>query len=239
MRFVYLLDQDPEVRMSVTRLLGDRPDMMVRSFETGSAFLAAVDALDPGVLLLELEMADMGGLAVLDALRAQEDDKILPVLLTGATRVPLVVQAMKTGAVDLVPKPYEESVLLAMVDAAFERLEANRAAACVESAAREKIEHLSGRERDVLRRLFEGQANKVIAYDLSISPRTVEIYRANMMKKLGVRTLAESVRLVFAARWGFGDCEQGNHGEQGWVEARHMPAWPRDGRAGYGNSATV
>ena len=229
MRFVYVLDQDPEVRKSVTRLFGDRSDMMVRTFGTGASFLAAIDTLDPGVLLTELEMPDMSGVAVLDALRAQGDDRIVPVLLTGATTVPLVVRAMKTGAVDLVSKPYEADVLLAMVETAFARLAANRAAALVESEAREKIEHLSGRERDVLRRLFEGQANKVIAHDLSISPRTVEIYRANMMKKLGVRSLAESVRVVFAARWDLYGRDEGD-----WAETRHMTAWPSIGRADYG-----
>ena len=232
MRFVYVLDQDAEARKSVTRLLGNRPDTMVRTFDTGASFLTAIDALDPGVLLLEIEIPDMGGMAVLDALRAQGDDRIVPVLLTGATTVPLVVRAMKTGAVDLVPKPYEADVLLAKVETAFARLATNRAAALVENEAREKIEHLSGRERDVLRRLFEGQPNKVIAYDLSISPRTVEIYRANMMKKLGVRSLAESVRLVFAARWELDDRE-----ELGWAETHHMTTWPRDGRADYGKSA--
>ena len=232
MRFVYVLDQDPEARKSVTRLLGNRPDTMVRTFDTGASFLTAIDALDPGVLLLEIEIPDMGGMAVLDALRALGDDRIVPVLLTGATTVPLVVRAMKTGAVDLVPKPYEADVLLAKVETAFARLATNRAAALVENEAREKIEHLSGRERDVLRRLFEGQANKVIAYDLSISPRTVEIYRANMMKKLGVRSLAESVRLVFAARWELDDRE-----ERGWAETHPMTTWPRAGRADFGKSA--
>ena len=231
MRFVYVLDQDPEVRKSVTRLLGNRADMMVRTFNTGASFLSAIDALDPGVLLLELEMPDMSGMAVLDALRAQGDDRIVPILLTGATTVPLVVRAMKTGAVDLVSKPYEADALLAKVETAFARLAANRAAAMVESEARGKIDHLSGRERDVLWRLFEGQANKVIAHDLSISPRTVEIYRANMMKKLGVRSLAESVRLVFAARWELDDRE-----ELDWTQPRHVTAWPRDGRSGYGKA---
>jgi len=231
MRFVYVLDQDPEVRKSVTRLFGNHPDMMVRTFGTGASFLAAIASLDPGILLLELEMPDMSGTVVLDALRAQGDDRIVPVLLTGATTVPLVVRAMKTGAVDLVPKPYEDDVLLAMVETAFARLATNRAAALVESEARGKIDHLSGRERDVLRRLFEGQANKVIAHDLSISPRTVEIYRANMMKKLGVRSLAESVRLVFAARWDMDDGE-----EHDWAEAPHLAASPRDGRPDYGKS---
>ncbi|MEO6218325.1 MAG: LuxR C-terminal-related transcriptional regulator [Sphingomonas sp.] len=231
MRFVYLLDQDPEIRTSVTWLLGNRPDMIVRSFSTGASFLSVIDTLDPGVLLLELEMPDMSGMVVLDALRARGDDRIVPVLLTGATTVPLVVRAMKTGAVDLVSKPYDETVLLAMVETAFARLATSRAAAVVENEARVKIEHLSGRERDVLRRLFEGQANKVIAHDLSISPRTVEIYRANMMKKLGVRSLAESVRVIFAARWELGDGD-----EQEWLEAGHLPAWQPESRADYGKS---
>ena len=88
MRFVYVLDQDPEVRKSVTRLLGNYSDMLVRTFATGTSFLAAIGSLDPGILLIELEIPDISGMAVLDALRAQGDDRIVPVLVEACKQAP-------------------------------------------------------------------------------------------------------------------------------------------------------
>ena len=111
----------------------------------------------------------------------------------------VAVQAMKAGALDFVEKPYEAETLLRIVDVAFSRLAHDSAAAAHAEQARTKIEALSPRERDVLMGLIEGRANKVIAYELDISPRTVEIYRANLMTKLQVRSLPEALRIAFAA----------------------------------------
>jgi len=205
MRFVYLIDEDATVRRSVNRLLGDQRDIVLRTFRTGRAFLEAADTLDPGVVLLELQMPGIDGAEIVEALREAGEGRFVAVLLTAVGTVPLVVRAMKAGAADLVTKPYDADALLAAIEAAFSRLDAERAELLVGETARDKISHLSARERDVLKGLIDGRANKVIAGDLGISPRTVEIYRANVMRKLGVRSLAEGMRLVFAARWG--QCE--------------------------------
>ena len=202
MRFVYLIDEDADVRRSVNRLLGDQRDLVVRAFRTGSAFLEAADTLDPGVVILELAMPGIDGTEILEALHKIGEGRFVAILLTGVEAVSLVVRAMKAGAADLVTKPYDANILLTAIDAAFARLEAARAELLVGETARDKIGHLSSRERDVLKGLVNGRANKVIAGALGISPRTVEIYRANVMRKLGVRSLAEGIRLVFAARWG-------------------------------------
>jgi two-component system response regulator FixJ len=202
MRFVYLIDEDADVRRSVNRLLRDQRDVVVRTFRTGGAFLEATDTLDPGVVLLELQRPGIDGAEILEALHQAGEGRFVAVLLTAVETVPLVVRAMKAGAADLVTKPYDAEALLTAIEAAFARLEAEQAELAVGETARDKINHLSARERDVLKGLVDGRPNKVIAGDLGISPRTVEIYRANVMRKLGVRSLAEAMRLVFAARWG-------------------------------------
>ena len=202
MRFVYLIDEDPSVRRLISQLLGVQRGLVVRAFRTGAAFLAVADTLDPGVVLLELQTPRIDGTAILEALRAAGEGRFVGVLVTGVETIPLVVRAMKAGAADLVTKPFDDDNLLAAMEAAFSRLDAEQAELLAGKTAREKILHLSCRERDVLRGLVDGRANKVIAGNLGISPRTVEIYRANVMRKLGVRSLAEGIRLVFAARWG-------------------------------------
>jgi len=203
MRFIYLVDNDALVRRSVTVLLRGKHDLVVQGFRSGAAFLESADALDPGVLLLELQMPGVGGVDIIEALQATNEGRFVTVVLTGTEAIPLVVRAMKAGAADLVTKPYRERVLLDALDAAFVTLDARRAEVLVGDAARQKIAHLSSRERDVLKGLVDGRANKMIASDLDISPRTVEIYRANLMRKLGVRSLAEGIKLAFAAQWGF------------------------------------
>jgi two-component system response regulator FixJ len=121
------------------------------------------------------------------------------VILTGQGNVGLAVQAMKAGALDFIEKPYEADQLMQVIDTAFSRLEQNSEAAARVDTAKSKIAKLSPRECDVLMGLIEGRSNKVIAYELDISPRTVEIYRANLMEKLEVRSLSEALRVAFAA----------------------------------------
>jgi two-component system response regulator FixJ len=106
---------------------------------------------------------------------------------------------MKAGALDFIEKPYEAETLLQLIDNAFSRLEEDNEAANRIGAAEAKIAKLSPRETDVLKGLIEGRSNKIIAYELDISPRTVEIYRANLMEKLEVRSLSEALRIAFAA----------------------------------------
>jgi two-component system response regulator FixJ len=198
-RSIYIVDDDDAVRASLHTLLSLRADVIVRSFRTGDQFVAALPQLDPGVVLLDFHMPGASGLDVLAALREADRGNFAAIMLTGEGNVALAVQVMKAGALDFIEKPYEAATLLETVDAAFARLEQASVAVTLAAQARARIEALSPRERDVLMGLIEGRANKVIAYELDISPRTVEVYRANLMTKLSVRSLPEALRVAFAA----------------------------------------
>ncbi len=196
-RTIYIVDDDDAVRASLHSLLSVRADLIVRGYRSGDAFLQDVDELDPGVLLLDMHMPGSTGLDVLHSLESSV--KFVPIVLTGQGNVGMAVDAMKAGALDFVEKPYEAEVLLQLIDTAFARLEEDNEAAARTAAAEAKIAKLSPRETDVLRGLIDGRSNKINAYELDISPRTVEIYRANLMEKLEVRSLSEALRIAFAA----------------------------------------
>lgn len=196
-RTIYIVDDDDAVRASLHSLLSVRSDLVIRSYRSGDAFLTEARDLDSGVLLLDFHMPGASGLDVLHALNG--GSSFVPIILTGQGNVGLAVQAMKAGALDFIEKPYEADQLLSVVDNAFSRLEADSDAAARVDQAAAKIAKLSPRETDVLKGLIEGRSNKVIAYELDISPRTVEIYRANLMEKLEVRSLSEALRVAFAA----------------------------------------
>ncbi len=198
-RTIYLVDDDDAVRASLHTLLSLQPNLVVRSFRSGDQFVAEVSDLDPGVLLLDFHMPGASGLDVLQAMRDQDTKAFATIIVTGEGNVALAVQAMKAGAIDFIEKPYQAEKLLAAIEVAFARLTEDSAAAAHVQQAAAKIAVLSPRERDVLTGLIEGRANKVIAHELEISPRTVEIYRANLMTKLGVRNLPEALRIAFAA----------------------------------------
>lgn len=195
-RTVYIVDDDDAVRASLHSLLVLQPELIVRGYRSGDAFLEEVGDLDPGVLLLDFHMPGSTGLDVLKAVR---DRPFAPVILTGQGNVDLAVSAMKAGALDFVEKPYDPDMLMTMVENAFQVLEKRGEAKSRVELARGRIARLSPRESDVLMGLIEGRSNKIIAYDLDISPRTVEIYRANLMDKLEVRSLSEALRIAFAA----------------------------------------
>ncbi|MEG3085962.1 response regulator transcription factor [Sphingomonas sp. PB4P5] len=198
-RPIYLVDDDAAVRASLAALLSLQPGFAVRSFGSGDAFLAAAPALDPGVVLLDLHMPGANGIDVLCRIRAVDPGRFAAIIITGDGSITLAVQAMKAGAIDFIEKPYGAALLLTTVDDAFARLLEEDAAAARARAAQDRIAALSPRERDVLAGLIEGRGNKVIAHQLDISPRTVEIYRANLMTRLGVRSLPEALRVAFAA----------------------------------------
>lgn len=197
MRNVYIVDDDDAVRASLQSLLATRPNLEIRSFRSGDEFLLEMAGLEPGVLLLDMHMPGATGTDVLRAIAGSA--QFSAVMLTGQGNISLAVEAMKAGALDFVEKPYDFLVLLKTVENAFARLEADSADAARTDVAKAKIERLSGRETDVLKGLIDGQANKVIAHNLDISPRTVEIYRAHLMEKLEVRSLSEALRIAFAA----------------------------------------
>lgn len=196
-KMIYAVDDDAEIRTSLYRLLCDVPGTAVRCYSSGAAFVEDLPELEPGVLLLDLRMPGIDGL---DVLRSVTDAKSFStIVLTGYASTSVAVDAMKAGAADLIEKPFAPDELLGRIsDAeAARRREAARAESVAEAQAR--IERLSPRENDVLAGLIAGHANKRIAFDLGISARTVEIYRANLLSKLGVHTLAEVLHIAFCA----------------------------------------
>lgn len=198
-RNIYLIDDDDAVRASLHGLLSLRSDLVVRNFRSGDQFLERAPELESGVLLLDYHMPGKNGLEVLEQLGSSSHARFLTIILTGEGNIDVAVRAMKAGALDFLEKPYKADALLETIDKAFERMEQESAGSAQIESARAKVDVLSPRERDVLTGLIEGRSNKVIAYNLSISPRTVEIYRANLMTKMGVRSLSEALRVAFAA----------------------------------------
>ena len=197
-RNVYVVDDDDDLRQSVEMLLDAAGGYATRSFGSGEEFLDAVPRMEAGCVLLDLNMPGLNGLDVLVRLQAI-DDRFETILLTGQGDIGVAVQAMKSGAIDFIEKPYDNRMLLGALTNGFARIEDREREASAIQSARDGIERLTPRERDVLLGLIDGKANKIIAYELDISPRTVEIYRANLMDKLGVRSVAEAVRIAFAA----------------------------------------
>ena len=197
---VYIVDDDEAIRRSASFML-KTSGFRVSSYDSGTAFLKAARSLEPGSVLLDIRMPGPDGLEVQRTLR--DSGLLLPVvIMTGHGDVSLAVQAMKAGAVDFIEKPFERPVLLGALEVARGRLAKEAAASSREQDAEARLNVLTARERDVLGGLANGLPNKTIAYDLGISPRTVEIHRANLMEKLGARSLSETLRLAFAAGLG-------------------------------------
>lgn len=195
-KVVHVVDDDDSVRRSVGFML-KTSGYRVCSYASGTEILKDAKNLEPGCVLLDIRMPDMDGLAVQEAL--QDRGVALPVIImTGHGDVPLSVRAMKAGAIDFIEKPFEKAVLLAAVEEGFATLKRADSARDRSKDAAVRLQALTEREREVLEGLAKGLPNKTIAYDLGISPRTVEIHRANLMSKLGVRSLSEALRLAFA-----------------------------------------
>ena len=190
---VHVVDDDMAVRQSLAFLLAT-DGLAVRVHESASAFLAAVDG-PVGCVVTDVRMPEIDGIALLRRLKERGD--MPPVIvMTGHADVPMAVEAMKAGAVDFIEKPFDDEVLLSSVRAALNRLGRDAALAGEANAARARIAGLSERERQVLEGLVAGKANKAIGLDLGISPRTVEIYRANVMSKMQAGSLSELIRMA-------------------------------------------
>ena len=197
---VYVVDDEEAVRRSVSFLLR-ASGFQAELFASGTEFLREVKGLEPGCVLLDVRMPEMDGLEVQREL-VQRGVMLPVIVLTGHGDISTAVQAMKHGAVDFLEKPFEKAALLAALDVGFARLGAAGEEADAARAAQQRLGALTARERDVLAGLAKGLPNKTIAYDLGISPRTVEVHRANLMTKLEVRSLYEALRIAFAAGMG-------------------------------------
>ena len=197
-RVVHIVDDDAAIRRSVGFML-KTSGHLVEAYESGADLLKNSSRLEQGCILLDIRMPGMDGLEVQQSL--QEKGVGLPVIImTGHGDVGLAVKAMKAGAVDFIEKPFEKDALLSSLDEGFQRLSRKEATHDRRKDAEVRLQALTPRERDVLEGLAQGLPNKTIAYDLGISPRTVEIHRANLMTKLSVRSLSEALRIAFAAR---------------------------------------
>lgn len=196
---VHIVDDEEPVRKSLAFML-TMAGFAVRVHESATAFLAAAPALRKGCLITDLRMPDLNGVELLRHLR--EAGAAMPaIVITGHGDVPMAVDAMKAGALDFIEKPFEEDVLIEAIHRAAAELARTNSAEDA-GTIRGRLAVLSDREREVFEGVVAGLPNKTIAYDLDISPRTVEVHRANVMAKMEARSLPELVRMAMAAGLG-------------------------------------
>lgn len=199
-RLVHIIDDEDAIRRSASFML-KTSGFAVETWANGIAFLKEARRAADGCILLDVRMPEMDGITVQQAL-ADKGVTMPVIILTGHGDVSLAVRAMKAGAVDFLEKPFEKAALLAAIEAAFERIAAAGEKVARMEEAQLLLGVLTAREKDVLEGLAQGLPNKTIAYDLGISPRTVEVHRANLMTKLDVRSLSDALRIAFAAGMG-------------------------------------
>jgi len=194
---VHVIDDDEAVRHSLEFLLHSA-GFVVACYDSAVAFLKAPPHGAAGCIITDVRMPDMSGIDLLR--RLKQMGSALPVIvITGHGDVPLAVEAMKVGAADFLEKPFDDDVLIASVRAALNRGEEDARRGAERAELQERLDSLSHREREVLEGLVAGYPNKTIAYDLGISPRTVEIYRANVMNKMKASSLSDLVRMALLA----------------------------------------
>ncbi|MGY4174917.1 two-component system response regulator FixJ [Bradyrhizobium sp. USDA 4518] len=197
MRRVLVIDDDAAMRDSLAFLLDVR-GFCVATYETASGFLGDAASGPVDCIVSDIRMPGMSGLELVRKLKADRVDCPV-ILITGHGDVTLAVEAMKAGAVDFIEKPFEDEVLLRAINSALEARPTKPTDDAAKLQAEARLADLSSRERDVLQGLLAGKINKVIAHDLGISPRTVEVYRANVMAKTNVRSMSELMRIAIAA----------------------------------------
>ncbi|MDA9476808.1 response regulator FixJ [Bradyrhizobium sp. CCBAU 65884] len=196
-RRILVIDDDAAIRDSLAFLL-DVNGFYVATYATATAFLNDVASGPVDCIVSDVRMPGMSGLELVRKVKADRVECRV-VLITGHGDVSLAVEAMKAGAVDFIEKPFQEEVLLRAIDSALEARPTRPADDAAKLQAQARLAGLSSRERDVLQGLVAGKINKVIAHDLGISPRTVEVYRANLMAKANVRSISELMRIAITA----------------------------------------
>jgi len=185
------------MRKSLQGLVQLRTDTIIRSFNTADACLSAIGELEAGVVLLDVQMPGISGMEALGEI-AHHPTPFQVIMITGHANITMAVEAMRKGAFDFLEKPYDHRRLIEVIERAYVRLEGAVQDQAGMEVARARLASLSAREREVLTQLIDGRPNKLIAHELDLSTRTVEYYRANVMAKLGVRTLSEALRIAFA-----------------------------------------
>lgn len=194
---VHIIDDDEDVRRSLAFLLGTAGIPAI-SHDGALAFLDKLASLADGCVVTDVRMPGMDGLQLQKRLKALRPD--MPVIvMTGHGDVPLAVEAMKEGALDFIEKPFEDEHMIATVRAALDRLSHKERREKESAEVLARVETLSQRERQVLEGLVAGRPNKTIAYDLELSPRTVEVHRANVMTKMAAASLSDLVRMALMA----------------------------------------
>lgn len=199
-RIVHVVDDDEAIRQSIGFLLR-KAGHRVETYASGTIFLKAVSRATAGCVLLDVRMPDIDGLEVQK--RLAEAGIVLPIImLTGHGDVALAVRAIKAGALEFLEKPFERASLLEAIDQALMQSSRNDRAQIAETEAVIRLAALTPRERDVLDGMVLGRPNKLIAFDLGIATRTIEVHRANLMEKLDARSLSDVLRIAFAAGLG-------------------------------------
>jgi FixJ family two-component response regulator len=195
-RTIYVVDDDDAVRNSLAALL-ESDGLATEVFASAQAFLDAYPAPPDGCLVVDVKMPGMSGLELQQRLAADGAD--LPVIvITGHGDIPMAVKALKSGAFDFIEKPFDDTAFLDSVRSALDQTARERSLRALAASASARIGRLTAREDDVMRQLVVGQPNKVIAHNLGISPRTVELHRARVMEKMRARSLSELVRMAIA-----------------------------------------
>jgi two-component system, LuxR family, response regulator FixJ len=193
---VYLVDDDPDVRSAVTLLLKTE-DFRVSAFADAGGLLDELDGTTPGCAVLDVRLPDMDGLSLQRELR-KRDIRMPVVFITGHGDIPMAVRAVNEGALAFLEKPFSDDSLIEAVRHALAIDAERRAGAAERAEVEERLAGLTPRERQVLEALLEGKPNKLIARDLDVSVRTVEIHRGNLMQKMGAKSASHLARLALA-----------------------------------------